>query len=182
MKKITLTFILIISVLIFNSLVSYASTANTNEFTVKPVKTLEQKNAELEKKLKFTNSQRRKARTIRLAEQRETKKIENEIKAKNTQLKSIEDSGFEFGKVKAKRAQKKQLKKDIIALEQKKIEVTAKYTKQYDAMLTANQKKQLDKIRAENLEKLNSCKKCAEHAKKCKQNPCKHKKWFHGHS
>lgn len=147
-----------------------------------PAKTLEQKNAELETKLKFTTAQRKKARALRAAEQRESAQITKQINAKKAELTSVEDSKFEFGKIRAKKTQKEQLKKDIQALESKKTAVTAKYTKQYDSMLNTTQKKQLDKIRAENSLQTNAaCAKCKKHATKCSQDPCRHKKWFHRH-
>ena len=171
MKKTIVSFIALSITILLNSGASFAvknsenptlKVANEIPQSAEPAKTMEQKNAELEAKLKFTPAQRKKSRAIRLAEQKESCAIEKQIKEKQDELTQIQESKFEFGKVRAKKAQKAKLKNEILELEQKKTEVSEKYIKQYDAMLNAKQKAQIEKIREEHKALLN----CSDEKKK----------------
>lgn len=130
------------------------------ENCVKPPK------GDIEKKLKLTDEQKNRARQLRMQGRAQMEPIMNSIRTKIEQKEVIKHS--KDMKTEAKLNQIEKLNNEINALHRQAHDLRLKNERDFEAILTVKQKKELDKI------KTNARKNMAKNqAKKCKQAPKK---------
>lgn len=162
MKK---TLILAAAFVFATSLMSFADTDKTVTTTQKAGKTIDRpappnfnkppkgpdfqkRKAEFEKRLNLTDEQKAKAEQIHKQGFEKMKPIMEKIKQKHQELKALQAEQNEANKEKIE-----QLRKELGALKKEAHEIRQQNMKDFDALLTKKQKKELDKIKEEGRKK-----------------------------
>ncbi len=140
-----------IASLMLTSTIAYADTQTNTAPQKQPCKCQkhnppQMKRQSLDDRLKLTEEQKQKAHEIRMEGHKKIKPVIEKIKAKNEEIKTVVQSNL-------KQAEKDKkivaLKKDIRELKQEARKIRNENTKQFEAILTPEQKAEFEKIKQE---------------------------------
>lgn len=149
--------------LMMSASLSYAATTNTTD--VKPQQKYEKKfqqkdckckkdiknrKPNLDERLNLTEEQKQKAHDLRMDGHKKMKPVFDKIAAKKAEIKKVEESNISQDK-KDKKIQS--LKNDIKTLRQEAKKIRIDNAKQFEAILTPEQKTEFEKIKQEGREK-----------------------------
>lgn len=104
----------------------------------------------LDERLKLTEEQKQKAHEIRMDGHKKMKPVFEKMKAKKAEIKEVKNSNMSEEK-KAKKIAS--LKKDLRKLKQEARKIQMENTKQFEAILTPEQKAEFEKIKQEGRER-----------------------------
>lgn len=143
-----------IATMILSQSISYAATQTTTE----PAKNVEQakvcpkkpQKTNLDDRLKLTEEQRQKAHELRMQGHEKIKPVFDEIKLKKEEIKKIKMSNLSESK---KQKKIEPLKNDLRKLKAEVRKIHEENMKQFEAILTPEQKAEFEKIKQEGREK-----------------------------
>ena len=175
MKKSLIIAGLAASVLLTSSMANAATTATTNtdkkpavekQMPKKCDKQDKMKRPSIDERLKLTEEQKKQALEIRMKVHEQIKPVFEKIKAKKQEIKEVAENTKLSDEQKAKKIDALEI--DILKLKQEARKIRMQNTKEFEAILTAEQKAEFNKMKEEG-RKMHMMKK--HHAKKGPRGP-----------